>query len=108
MSQSNLNLKQRDYSEKRNFHRMTLNKDIEITVDETGEVLPATCINLSSDGLMFRVEKEIAAGSMCTTIIQSGTEFTADLKAKLRIVRCESEGDSDQSYIIGAEMLESS
>ena len=86
---------------------MTLNKDIEITVNETGEVLPATCINLSSDGLMFRVEKHIAEGSMCTTIIQSGTEFTADLKATLRIIRCEQDGDSEETYIIGAEMLES-
>lgn len=95
---------QREYSEKRNFHRMTLNTDIEITMCEDGKVYSALCLNLSGAGLMFRVKEPIPEGATCKTVIKSGNDMTKDLKATLKVVRCASNGPD--SFVAGAEIIE--
>jgi hypothetical protein len=95
---------QRDYSEKRDFHRMRLNTDIEIRFDDSNETISAHCINLSGTGLMFRTKEPLKEGSICYTQIKSGSETTADLDAKLKIIRCASNGP--QGFLIGAEIVQ--
>lgn len=94
----------RAYSEKRDFHRMTLNTDIEIEMLDSNEVYPAFCLNLSGAGLMFRVQEELSKGALCRTTIKSGNDQTADLKATLKIIRCAPNGP--EGYVAGAEIIE--
>ena len=104
MVQAQQKISQRDHSEKRSFHRMTLNTDIEITMTKSGEVYPAFCLNLSGTGLMFRVKEALPEGETCRTLIKSGTDHTSDLKATLKIVRCASHGPD--GFVVGAEIIE--
>lgn len=95
---------QRDYSEKRNFHRMRLSTDIDIRLDDNQTTISAHCLNLSGTGLMFRTEEHLSEGSICYTRIKSGSDKTPDLEATLKIIRCESNGP--EGYLIGAEIVE--
>ena len=104
MTYAQAQISTRDHSEKRSFHRMTLNTEIEITMTETGEVHPAFCFNLSGTGLMFRVKTVLPEGATCRTLIKSGTDHTSDLNATLKIVRCASNGP--EGYLVGAEIIE--
>lgn len=97
-------LTQRDYSEKRNFHRMTLNTSIEISIPENKETVGGFCLNLSSAGLMFRIQEPLTEGQECMTFIESGSPSTNDLKATIRITRCEA--DDPNGYVVGAEIVE--
>jgi len=94
----------RSYSEKRNFHRMTLNTDIEVEMIDSHEIYPAFCLNLSGAGLMFRVQEELSEGALCRTTIKSGSEQTADLTATLKIIRCAPNGPA--GFVVGAEIIE--
>lgn len=104
MAYAQESIPQRDHSEKRSFHRMTLNTDIEITMTQSGKSYSAFCLNLSGTGLMFRVKEALPEGETCRTLIKSGTDHTQDLKATLRIVRCASHGPD--GFVVGAEIVE--
>ncbi|MCL1477857.1 MAG: PilZ domain-containing protein [Marinobacter sp.] len=58
----------REYSEKRDFHRMQVNTDIEI-IDSNGNTFAGVCRDLSASGMQILVAQKMAVGSELRTTL---------------------------------------
>ncbi len=85
----------RDFDEKRSFPRMTVNCDIELIANDSGEKTYAVCRDLSGGGVMLISDKalEVDAGY---EMMLNGGPGTPPLRASIRIIRCEPEGENFQ------------
>lgn len=92
----------KDYSEKRDFHRMQVESVIEIT-DSKGVTFAGTCRNLSAAGMQIFVEKPVAVGEELTTVLHSNSDQFPPLETICEIIRCEPEGDG---FLLGADISE--
>jgi hypothetical protein len=82
----------RDYDEKRSFQRLNVSCDIELTVPDTGEKLVATCRDLSGGGVLFFSDKAFMADDELDMLME-GNMGRPPLRARLRVIRCDTEGD---------------
>lgn len=83
----------RDYDEKRSYRRLDVSCDIELTVPATGEKLVATCRDLSGGGVLFISDKAFMADDELEMLLE-GNMGRPPLHARLRVIRCDPEGDS--------------
>lgn len=91
----------KDYSEKRDFHRMKMNSEIELT-DGNGVAFPGICRDLSGTGMQLFVEKAFAEGDEIHTLLPSSSEQFPPFETVCRVLRCEPEGDG---FILGVEIV---
>lgn len=91
----------KDYSEKRDFHRMQMNSEIEIT-DSSGAALPGICKDLSGTGMQVSVEKPFSEGDEIHTLLPSTNQQFPPFETLCRVLRCEPEGDG---YLLGMEIV---
>ncbi|WP_225316554.1 MULTISPECIES: PilZ domain-containing protein [Marinobacter] len=91
----------RDYSEKRDFHRMTINSEIELT-DRNGVTFPAICKDLSGTGMQLFVERALAEGDEIHTLQPSNSEQFPPFETVCRVLRCEPEGEG---FVLGVEIV---
>jgi hypothetical protein len=91
----------KDYSEKRDFHRMQMNSEIELT-DGNGFSLPGICKDLSGTGMQLFVEKAFSEGDEIHTLLPSTSEQFPPFETVCRVLRCESEGDG---FLLGLEIV---
>jgi len=82
-----------DYDEKRSFKRLDVDCDIELTVPATGEKLVATCRDLSGGGVLFISSKAFMADDELEMLME-GNMGRPPLRARLRVIRSDAEGDS--------------
>lgn len=82
----------KDYSEKRDFHRMKMNSEIELT-DSNGVALPGICKDLSGAGMQLFVERAFSEGDEIHTLLPSTSDqllrlrrFAACCVANLRVM----------------------
>ncbi len=75
----------RDYSEKRDFIRMQVSTETKIHFN--GQIYPATCIDLSSNGALLESEHGFEINSEVILSISSGGGETPPLQAKATILR---------------------
>ena len=92
----------KDYSEKRDFHRMQVNSEIDIT-DSQGNRFTGVCRNLSAAGMQLYVGREIAVGEELQTILHPTSDQFPPLETACEIIRCEPEGDG---YLLGTNISE--
>ncbi|WP_375170318.1 PilZ domain-containing protein [Marinobacter sp.] len=92
----------RDYSEKRDFHRMQVNSEIEIT-NARGEVFTGVCRDLSATGMQLFVQQPVAVGEELKTMLRPTGEQIPPLETVCEVVRCEAEGDG---YLLGTTINE--
>lgn len=92
----------KDYSEKRDFHRMQVNSSIEIT-DSSGNTISGTCRDLSATGMQLFVQQQIAIGEELNTVLKPSSDQFPPLEAVCEVVRCEPEGDG---FLLGTNILE--
>lgn len=85
----------RDFDEKRSFPRMSVNCDIELTHADSGARSYAVCRDLSGGGVMFISDQELAVDSSFEMMLNGGPG-TEPLRANIRIIRCEPEGEHFQ------------
>lgn len=78
----------RDYSEKRDFHRMQVNSEIRLT-DDSGNTLNATCRDLSGTGMQLQTERPFNEGDELTAVMPSPGEDFPPLETRIRVIRCE-------------------
>lgn len=65
----------KDYSEKRDFHRMQVESEIEIT-DSKGGTFAGTCRDLSATGMQLFVRNPVMVGEELSTVLHpSGDQF---------------------------------
>lgn len=90
----------KDYSEKRDFHRMRMNSEIELT-DHQGNALAGICRDLSGTGMQLFVEREFAEGDEIHTLLPSSNEQFPPFETVCRVLRCEPESEG---YLLGVEI----
>lgn len=96
----------KDFSEKRDFHRMTLNSKIELT-DSEGVALTGVCRDLSGTGMQIFVEREFAKGEELHTLIAAIGDQVPPLETVCRVLRCEPESTTEsEGYLLGVEITE--
>lgn len=92
----------KDYSEKRDFHRMQVNSEIEIT-NSKGEVFTGTCRDLSATGMQLFVDRPVAVGEELKTVLHPTGDAIPPLETVCEVLRCELEGDG---FLIGTTINE--
>jgi len=80
----------RDYSEKRDFHRMCIDSAARYRVAGSDDTVEnAIAKDLSSGGLLLRIAKELPTGSRLNVEIRPGKDITPPLYALVEVVRCD-------------------
>ncbi|MEQ9544971.1 MAG: PilZ domain-containing protein [Marinobacter sp.] len=92
----------KDYSEKRDFHRMQVNSEIKIT-DSNGEIFTGICRDLSAAGMQLYVDRAVVVGEELHTILHPSSDQFPPLETVCEVVRCEPEGDG---FLLGANISE--
>ncbi|MGB1950218.1 MAG: PilZ domain-containing protein [Marinobacter sp.] len=92
----------KDYSEKRDFHRMQVNSEIEIT-NNKGETFIGTCRDLSAAGMQLYVDRPVAVGEELKTVLRPTSDQFPPLETVCEVVRCELEGEG---FLLGANISE--
>ncbi|MBS3803192.1 MAG: PilZ domain-containing protein [Oleiphilaceae bacterium] len=92
----------KDYSEKRDFHRMRVNSEIQITRSD-GRVLAGICRDLSATGMQLYVEEPIEAGEELVTLILSNDDNFPPFESSVRVLRSEAEGSG---FLLGTAIIE--
>ncbi len=92
----------KDYSEKRDFHRMQVNSEIEIT-DSQGNPFRGVCRDLSATGMQLYVDREIAPGEELKTVLHPSSDQFPPLETVCEVIRCEPEGDG---FLLGTNISE--
>jgi len=84
-----------NYDEKRGFPRVNVQCDIQLTEVRSGDAFTAVCHDLSGGGVMFTSEKAMDVDAEYELVMEGGMG-TPPLKAKIRVIRCDAEGDAYQ------------
>ncbi|MDK8464020.1 PilZ domain-containing protein [Marinobacter sp. SS13-12] len=92
----------KNYSEKRDFHRMTMNLEIELT-DSNGVTFPGICKDLSGTGMQLFVERAFSEGDEINTLLPTTSEQFPPFETVCRVLRCEPDGDG---FLLGMEIVE--
>lgn len=95
-----MSMTMKDYSEKRDFHRMQVNSEIQIT-DNLGRSFKATCRDLSGTGMQLYVEDLIEEGTEIHTLMPSTNEQFPPFETVSVVVRCVPDGDG---YLLGTSI----
>ena len=92
----------KDYSEKRDFHRMQVNSEIEIT-DSQGNRFKGICRDLSAAGMQIYVEQEVEAGEELQTVLHPSSDQFPPLETVCEVIRCEPDGNG---FLLGTNISE--
>ncbi len=82
----------RDYSEKRDFYRMRVNSEIEIT-DAEGRSFKGVCRDLSGTGMQIFTHGFIPEGATLHTLLPSTSDQFPPFETEVRVLRSMREGD---------------
>ncbi|PSF05400.1 PilZ domain-containing protein [Marinobacter fuscus] len=92
----------KDYSEKRDFHRMQVNSSITVTGPD-GQSHAGVCKDLSAAGMLVTIGSAFEVGDELKARIEgNGDQFPA-LETLCEVVRCEPDGDR---YLLGINIIE--
>lgn len=92
----------KDYSEKRDFHRMQVESEIEIT-DSKGNTFSGTCKDLSATGMQMLVRNPVMVGEELTTVLHPSSDQFPPLETICEVIRCEPEGEG---FLLGTNISE--
>ncbi len=92
-----MSMTMRDYSEKRDFHRMQVNSEIQIT-DGEGRSFSGICRDLSGTGMQLYVENEIPEGATLHTLLPSASDQFPPFETEVRVLRAE---PWDDGHLLG-------
>jgi c-di-GMP-binding flagellar brake protein YcgR len=95
-----------NYDDKRNFYRMLLNSEVEITVidDEANSNIFATCRDLSATGMAIEMSHPLEMGTAVRMKIDSLNNNVQAFDASGKVVRVVEEGP--ENYLIGVTIQE--
>jgi hypothetical protein len=96
-----MSLNDRNYEEKRNFIRMTLNASATLTLTDNS-VIDVTCIDLSAGGMSIEANHAVELGASVHVSIQSPNEQFRSMDADGKVLRCLALEDGQ--YDIGIEI----
>lgn len=77
----------REYKEKRDFPRMTVECPAQIQIEGMSDIRAALVKELSGNGLLLWMEGSAEPGAEFEIRIQPGTDLTPPLNARVRVIR---------------------
>ncbi|HTN35108.1 MAG TPA: PilZ domain-containing protein [Marinobacter sp.] len=92
----------KDYSEKRDFHRMQVDSEIEIT-NSKGDVFSGICKDLSATGMQIFVKQPVAVGQELVAVLKGTGDQIPPLETVCEVLRCDEDGDG---YLLGTVINE--
>jgi hypothetical protein len=78
-----------DYSEKRDFIRMPVNRPVQVREPASGREETAELLDLSASGVRLRFGRALEAGARLELRIQPDRPITPPLEATLSVLRCD-------------------
>ncbi len=93
-----------DYDEKRNFIRMFVNADVQITDPATSQVYKGQGKNLSGDGVAFTTKEKFELNQKLNLNISSERSAMASLNAEFEVKRVDQLEDG--SFEIAGTMID--
>lgn len=96
-----MSMTMKDYSEKRDFHRMQVDAEIQIT-GSNGQTLTAICRDLSGTGMQLYVDRPFSEGDEIQTLMPSNNDQFPPFETVSEVVRCTPEGDG---YLLGTTIV---
>lgn len=96
-----MSMTMKDYSEKRDFYRMQLNSEIQIT-DNLGRSFTAICRDLSGTGMQLLVEEALKEGVEVHTLLPSTSEQFPPFETVSQVLRCTPNG---KGYLLGLSIV---
>ncbi|SFM19462.1 PilZ domain-containing protein [Marinobacter zhejiangensis] len=96
-----MSMTMKDYSEKRDFHRMRINTEIQVT-DDQGRQFSALCKDLSGTGMLLHLPDPMDEGSEIHTLMPSPNDQFPAFETISKVLRCSPEGDG---YLIGLSII---
>lgn len=93
----------REYSEKRDFIRMSMNTAVDVYPDGQTQGLTGTCTDLSATGMSLHLDAAIIEGTEVRVVIASPNAQFDSLNATARVTRCEP--GEDGRFRLGLEVL---
>lgn len=93
----------REYEEKRNFIRMTINSPAEVTLID-GTVRSVTCIDLSSSGVQFETFSPPPLGVELEFRLPAGKNDVSPMAASIQV--CRVMEVAPETYRVGATITE--
>lgn len=97
-----MSMTMKDYSEKRDFHRMRVNSEIQITTLD-GRTFSGICRDLSGTGMQLYVEQPVAEGDELVTLLAASGDNFPPFESSVRVLRVEPEGNG---YLLGTAIIE--
>ena len=92
----------RDYSEKRDFIRMTVDAQVDLRVGDV--VVPAVCKDLSSTGMQLEAQTRLSVGDQVGVHLPSNHPTLSDLNIQAEVIRVE-DSTEDGLQTIGLHTL---
>ncbi|PAV27487.1 pilus assembly protein PilZ [Tamilnaduibacter salinus] len=92
----------RDYSEKRDFHRMQVDTRIDLT-DTAGNTYQGVCRDLSGTGMQIILDRALDEGTQLHTVLPSSSDQFPPFETVVTVIRCVPEGDR---YRLGTAITE--
>jgi PilZ domain len=92
-----------DYSEKRDFLRMTVDCPGRYRAPGADQVRPAVVRNLSATGVLLLTEEPVAADAELALEIMPGKTITPPLAAFVKVLRCDA--GEDGRYTLACAMM---
>ncbi len=96
-----------DYSEKRDFHRMPLDCELEYQLEGDSENHRGQVRNLSARGLLFSAPQQLATDQRLKVVLTPVNTITPPMSADARVLRCdevEAESDGERSWLVACEI----
>jgi hypothetical protein len=91
---------ERDYNEKRDFHRMYVEATVKFIKDGDSECHEGTSVDLSGNGVGFVTDQALSVGDVLYVTITSELARVPPLELEMEVVRVLPE--SGNRYLIGA------
>lgn len=94
-----------EYSEKRDFMRMSMDCPARYRIEGTQELGSAVVKDLSGGGVSLVTEQPLAADDRIALEVMPGKSITPPLSAWVRVIRCEQNGDGNYSVACKLEQI---
>lgn len=91
----------RDYAEKRDFIRMRV--DVDVSLIHAGQVIEATCVDLSSSGMQVQAPQRFQVGDRLKVRIDSEHAALKGLDAETEVIWVK--GKDDDKQLLGLSIL---
>ena len=78
-----------DYSEKRDYIRMTMACEMQIRNTDSNDAHTVTLEDLSATGMRFFSDQELREGQALAVTIRPGSGITPPMEAEIAVLRCQ-------------------